>query len=214
MSDLTWNEEVWCVTCGTTDTTRVFHRGHVISRSDMKQMYLPALNRGYRSFNNGHLFKHDEPWNMVTQCRECNYRTHASMAAINYPSCELEALWRELRLHSTIAGYLHLSLQHLAMPRLASGEVGKAAVKEGRAKSIDCALYAIAIMRDAMDLPTLRTWLIHVREDEAKLATDTPVDAPLSAAEVECERQVAELLAAVEANKAKSKSKSKKGGKP
>jgi len=214
MSALTWNEDVWCVTCGTTDTTRVFHRGHVISRSDMKAMYLPSLNRGYRSFNNGHLFKHDEDWNMVYQCRECNYATHASMAAINYPSCEREALWKQLQLHSTIAGNLRLSLQYVVANRPLSGKVDKAAVKEGRAKSIDCALYAIAIMRDAMDLPTLRTWLTHVREDEAKLATNPPVDAPLSAAEVESERQVAELLAQVEANKLKSKSKSEKGDKP
>lgn len=198
MSSLTWNEDVWCVTCGTTDKSRVFHRGHVIARSVMKQMYLPCLNRGYRKFNDGHLFKHDEDWNIVYQCRECNNATHASMAAINYPSCEREALWRELRLHSTITCNLHLSLQYLAANRPISGKVEKAAVKANRAKSIDHCLYAIAIMRGAMDLPTLRTWLSHVREDEAALATEKPSDAPMSAKEAACEREVTELLSALE----------------
>jgi hypothetical protein len=198
MSDLTWNEDVWCVTCGTTDKSRVFHRGHVIARSVMKRKYLPSLNRGYCKFNDGRLFKHDDDWNIVYQCRECNHATHASMAAINYPSCEREALWRELRLHSTITCNLDLSLQNVVATHPIFSKGDKAAVKANRAKSIDHALYAIAIMRGAMDLPTLRTWLSHVREDEAALATEKPSDAPMSAEEAACEREVTELLAALE----------------
>jgi len=196
-ADLTWNEEVWCVTCGSTDRTRQYHRGHVISRRDMRY-YLPVLNHpGYIKYNLNRMFRDDEPWNIVSQCRECNNATHANLASINHPSCEREALWRALNLHSNIKTHLHLAMSYLAGSELAEAvakRLGKRRTKAHRraevTKSVETMVYVIHLMHHAMDLTALRLWLGHLREAESQ---DRPTH-ERSEAEEACERETQALI--------------------
>ena len=162
-TDLTWNEEVWCVTCGSTDRTRKYHRGHVISRSDMNG-YLPWLNRVSRSMRHRQ-YRDNESWNIVSQCRECNHATHAGQAAINHPSSEREALWAAINLHNEIRISLHGAVGTLNLLAVATaaaeqrGETIDPAQREQSIKTaVDEAVRALGIIEGALDLPTLRSW--------------------------------------------------------
>lgn len=169
MSELTWNEDVWCVTCGTTDKTRKFHRGHVISRSDMKG-YLPWLNQVSRAMKHRQHRDNDD-WNIVYQCRECNYRTHAGQAAINHPSCEREALWAAINLHNELRQCFHNATYVLNMSQVniaMSEQLGEVPDADQRERTIARAVYeaerALGLIEGACDLPTLRMWHAELQE--------------------------------------------------
>jgi hypothetical protein len=169
VSALTWNEDVWCVTCGTTDKTRKFHLGHVISRSDMKG-YLPWLNQVSNAMKHRQ-HRDNDVWNIVHQCRECNYRTHAGQAAINYPSCEREALWAAINLHNELRLCFHSATAGLAFMKVAdamSEQQGEASDAEYRERTIKMAVKeaerALGLIEGACDLPTLRMWYAELQE--------------------------------------------------
>jgi len=146
-----------------------YHRGHVISRALMKGplVWLNAIARA----NHEPEYRDDASWNIVCQCRDCNYSTYDRLAAINHPSNEKQALWKALDLHRTIYAELHLSVAklgnqaiHEAMCKHDGREVDEAEKTLLVESAVDNAIEAIGLIKGANDLATLRQWHAELQE--------------------------------------------------